>query len=67
MYWIGIYLARVDVDGVQGVPGESHTSSDVALRKEGIIAACVVAGCQQITFMSFILYDMDFNAEVNVG
>lgn len=33
------YLAGVDVDGVQGVAGESHTTSVVALDEESVLVA----------------------------
>lgn len=41
------YLAGVDVDGVQGVAGESHTTSIVALDEESVLVAWI----QQIISM----------------
>jgi hypothetical protein len=35
------YLAGVNVDGVQGVAGESHTTSIVALDEESVLVAYI--------------------------
>lgn len=35
------YLAGVDVDGVQGIAGEAHATSTVALDEESVLVACI--------------------------
>lgn len=57
------YLAGVDVDGVQGVARESHTTSIVALDEESVLVACIQQNIsiqsRSISYPQFSYFAMD--------